>query len=112
LQSLSSSTIAPIYVLSRYQATTILSDIDSVGIMTAMVAPDRELDITNELCPMTFVRTRLALDRMQPGETLLVRLRGEEPLRNVPRTAREQGHEVLSLEAGPDGISLLLLRRG
>jgi TusA-related sulfurtransferase len=61
---------------------------------------------------MTFVRTRLALDRMQPGETLLVRLRGEEPLRNVPRTAREQGHEILSLETASDGVSLLLLRRG
>jgi tRNA 2-thiouridine synthesizing protein A len=80
--------------------------------MTAMQEPDRELDITGEMCPMTFVRTRLALDRMRPGETLLVRLRGDEPVRNVPRTAREQGHEVLSLETGADGISLLLLRRG
>jgi TusA-related sulfurtransferase len=77
-----------------------------------MQEPDRELDITGEMCPMTFVRTRLALDRMRPGETLLVRLRGDEPVRNVPRTAREQGHEVLSLETGADGISLLLLRRG
>lgn len=80
--------------------------------MTTVHDPDRELDITAELCPMTFVRTRLALDRMQPGETLLVRLRGEEPLRNVPRTAREQGHEILSLETASDGVSLLLLRRG
>jgi hypothetical protein len=49
---------------------------------------------------------------MKPGETLLVRLRGDEPLHNVPRTAREQGHEVLSLAAGADGVSRLLLRRG
>ena len=47
-----------------------------------------------------------------PGQTLLVRLRGDEPLRNVPRTAREQGHEVLSLETGADGVVSLLLRRG
>jgi tRNA 2-thiouridine synthesizing protein A len=80
--------------------------------MTAMQEPDRELDITGELCPMTFVRTRLALDRMQPGETLRVRLRGDEPLRNVPRTALEQGHEVLALDTGADGVSVLLLRRG
>jgi tRNA 2-thiouridine synthesizing protein A len=80
--------------------------------MTALQEPNCELDITSELCPMTFVRTRLALDRMRAGETLRVRLRGEEPLRNVPRTAREQGHEVLSLETGPDGVSILLLRRG
>lgn len=80
--------------------------------MTAVEAADVTLDITAELCPMTFVRTRLALDRMAPGQTLLVKLRGEEPLRNVPRTAREQGHEVLSLTTGEDGVSLLRLRRG
>jgi tRNA 2-thiouridine synthesizing protein A len=65
----------------------------------------REIDITNDTCPMTFVRTRLALDKMAPGQTLLVTLKGQEPLKNVPRTATEQGHEVLSLETDPDGIS-------
>jgi tRNA 2-thiouridine synthesizing protein A len=72
----------------------------------------REIDITNDICPMTFVRTRLALDKMAPGETLLVKLKGEEPLRNVPRTATEQGHEVLLLETATDGTSRLLIRRG
>jgi tRNA 2-thiouridine synthesizing protein A len=80
--------------------------------MTNNHAADQELDITGEVCPMTFVRTRLALDRMAPGQLLLVRLRGEEPLRNVPRTAREQGHEVLSLETDAAGVASLLLRRG
>jgi TusA-related sulfurtransferase len=61
---------------------------------------------------MTFVRTRLALDKMAPGETLLVKLKGEEPLRNVPRTATEQGHEVLLMETSSEGISRVLIRRG
>ena len=61
---------------------------------------------------MTFVRTRLALDRLQPGQTLLVRLRGEEPRRNLPRTAVEQGHAVLAQQEQPDGTLLLLLRKG
>jgi len=74
--------------------------------------PDRELDITGEVCPMTFVRTRLALDRLESGQTLLVRLRGEEPLANVPRTARDQGHQVLSVDTGADGVSAILLRKG
>jgi tRNA 2-thiouridine synthesizing protein A len=72
----------------------------------------RQIDITRDICPMTFVRTRLALDRMAPGETLLVTLKGEEPLRNVPRSATEQGHEVLSVETDSSGISRLLIRRG
>jgi TusA-related sulfurtransferase len=80
--------------------------------MTTTQEPDNVIDITSDVCPMTFVRTRLALDRMAPGKVLLVKLRGEEPLRNVPRTATEQGHQVLSLETGADGVSLLRLRRG
>lgn len=69
------------------------------------------LDITGETCPMTFVRTRLSLDRLPPGALLLVRLRGEEPRRNVPRTATEQGHAVLSETTGADGVTELLIRK-
>ncbi|MCW3474636.1 sulfurtransferase TusA family protein [Limobrevibacterium gyesilva] len=73
--------------------------------------PDQTLDITAEVCPMTFVKTRLALDRLASGQTLLVLLRGEEPRRNVPRTATEQGHAVLTQETDPAGLTRLLLRR-
>ncbi len=73
---------------------------------------DREVDITAETCPMTFVRTRLALDRMQAGEILRLRLRGEEPRRNVPRTAAEQGHAVLRQAEGADGVTTLWIRKG
>ncbi len=80
--------------------------------MSTTEPADREIDITDDVCPMTFVRTRLALDRMAPGQILQVRLKGDEPLRNVPATAAEQGHTVLSLETGPDGVGVLRLRRG
>ena len=70
------------------------------------------LDITTETCPMTFVRTRLALDRLAPGQVLGVLLRGEEPRRNIPRTATEQGHAVLAEQERPDGTTRLLLRKG
>jgi TusA-related sulfurtransferase len=74
-------------------------------------AADRQIDITGETCPMTFVRTRLELDRLGPGQTLLVLLRGAEPRANVPRTAIEQGHRVLSQRDGADGITRLVLRK-
>jgi TusA-related sulfurtransferase len=77
----------------------------------AFAAVDHTLDITAEVCPMTFVRTRLALDRLASGQTLLVLLRGSEPVLNVPRTAVAQGHTILSQQAGPDGVTRLLLRR-
>jgi TusA-related sulfurtransferase len=73
---------------------------------------DQSIDITADICPMTFVRTRLALDRLPKGAILRVRLRGAEPLRNVPRTATALGHEVLRLDEPVDGVSTLWLRRG
>ena len=71
-----------------------------------------DIDITGDVCPMTFVRTRLALDRLQPGEVLRVRLRGDEPRRNVPRTAAEQGHAVLAVDDDADGSTVVTIRRG
>ena len=59
----------------------------------------RFLDITGDVCPMTFVRTRLRIEKMAPGEILEIRLAGEEPLRNVPDSLAELGHEILSLAA-------------
>jgi TusA-related sulfurtransferase len=74
------------------------------------IPPDQTIDITNEVCPMTFVRTKLKLERMQSGEILSVRLRGEEPLRNVPRAAREEGHAILSIEEAGDA-HIVIIRR-
>ncbi len=61
---------------------------------------------------MTFVRVRLALDRLQPGQVLFVRLRGDEPMRNVPRSAAEQGHTVVQQAEREDGSIELLIRKG
>jgi TusA-related sulfurtransferase len=59
---------------------------------------DFHLDITAEVCPLTFVRTRLLLERMAPGQVLEIRLKGAEPLENIPRALVEEGHELLALE--------------
>lgn len=76
------------------------------------VTTDHTIDITGLICPMTFVRTKLALEKILPGEVLRVRLKGDEPLENVPRSAKQHGHTVLSVEPeGSDGIYLVTIRR-
>ena len=64
---------------------------------------------------MTFVRTKLLIERMAVGETAEVRLNAGEPLQNVPRSVREHGHEILSLApetgAGEDGPYILRLKK-
>jgi TusA-related sulfurtransferase len=61
-------------------------------------APDVVLDVTGDVCPMTFVRTRLRLDQMAPGQVLEVRFRGAEPRENLPRSLRDLGQELLAAE--------------
>ncbi len=78
------------------------------------------LDITEARCPMTFVKTKLLIERMEPNEVARVRLKGAEPLENVPRSVREHGHEVLDLrqedgtgtDENGEAIFILTLRKG
>ena len=75
------------------------------------ITADQRIDISAETCPMTFVLVRLALDQMKPGEILEITLRGAEPRRNIPITAQEQGHELLSITDYDIDNSILLLRK-
>jgi TusA-related sulfurtransferase len=52
------------------------------------------LDVTGLRCPMTWVRTKVVLERLAAGETLEVRLPPGEAVESVPRSAREAGHDV------------------
>ena len=52
------------------------------------------LDVTDVTCPLTWVRTKLALERLAPGDVLTVVVNLGEALENVPRSAAEAGHEV------------------
>ena len=52
------------------------------------------LDLTGVLCPLNWVRTKLALEEMSAGDALSVRLDPGEPVESVPRSAREDGHDV------------------
>ena len=56
------------------------------------------MDITEYVCPMTFVRTKLLLEKMNSGEIAVIRLNDGEPLQNVPRSVREHGHDIVSME--------------
>ena len=76
---------------------------------------DHFLDITAEVCPMTFVRTRLLIEKMNAGETAEIRLKGQEPLENVPDSVSELGHDVLdirpeSADTGT-GVHVILIRK-
>ena len=70
----------------------------------------KALDITGEVCPMTFVKVKLALAKLHSGDELDVALNAGEPLNNVPRTVTEQGHQVVSIHQ-VDGVHHVLIRK-
>lgn len=78
------------------------------------IISDHQIDITGLICPMTFVRTKLMIEKINVGDVLEVRLKGKEPLENVPRSARQHGHEVLSItpeDESADDVHIVLIRK-
>ena len=68
--------------------------------------PNFFIDITTEICPMTFVRTKLILESMNKGDIVEVRLQGEEALKNIPNSAKKMGSIIISLEPETNTDSL------
>ena len=73
--------------------------------------PDERIDITDVNCPITFVKTKVALDELENGQILQVHLNDGEPIQNVPRSVREEGHEVLKITDNSDGTFELFNRK-
>ena len=55
------------------------------------------IDLAGEVCPFTFVRTKLALEAMPIGGTLRVIVDHEPAVRTIPRSAREWGQKILAV---------------
>lgn len=70
-----------------------------------------EIDITDVNCPVTFVKAKVALDDLEEGEVLKVHMNGGEPAENVPRSLKEEGHEILDLTQNEDGTFDLYVRK-
>ena len=75
--------------------------------------PDHYLDITSDICPITFVKTKLLIEKMAPGDVAEVRLGEGEPLENVPRSVKAEGHSIISLtpDAEKHGVHVLILQK-
>lgn len=70
------------------------------------------LDVRPFACPLTWVKTRIALERLAPGDRLEVLLAEGEPLESVPRSAALEGHRVLESAPSAGGGWRVVLERG
>ncbi|MDO4344884.1 MAG: sulfurtransferase TusA family protein [Eubacteriales bacterium] len=72
---------------------------------------DEQVDITDKVCPMTFVKAKVCMDELEDGEVLAIRMNDGEPVQNVPRSMKEEGHKILKLIDNEDGTYTLYVRK-
>jgi len=72
---------------------------------------DETVDITDVVCPVTFVKAKVALEELDDGTILSIRMNDGEPVQNVPRSIKEEGHQILKLEDNHDGTYNLIVRK-
>ncbi|MBI3009233.1 MAG: sulfurtransferase TusA family protein [Candidatus Omnitrophica bacterium] len=74
------------------------------------VKPDNSIDLHGEMCPINFVKTKLALEAMESGQVLEVFIDDGDPMRNVPRSIKEEGHQIIDVKKIGEGYRLLIRR--
>ena len=70
-----------------------------------------ELDLRGVICPYNFVKTKLKLETMAPGQLLCVLLDDGDPIRNVPQSVRNEGHTVVTQERIDTTYRVVIRRR-
>ena len=73
---------------------------------------DDFIDITDVVCPITFVKVKVAIEELEDGQILEVKMNEGEPLQNVPRSLKDEGHKVLELKDNEDGTFTLFVEAG
>ncbi|WP_031579503.1 sulfurtransferase TusA family protein [Ruminobacter sp. RM87] len=77
----------------------------------ADIHADHDLDITDVVCPNTFVKAKVVLEELDDGEILAIRMNDGEPVQNVPRSTKDDGHKILGLNDNGDGTYTLYVRK-
>lgn len=78
---------------------------------SAKPAADRTIDLRGDVCPLTFAKTKIALEEMEIGQVLCILLDYEPATRNVPRSAEMYGDEFLTTTATGECQWAVLIRK-
>ncbi|MEE3398935.1 MAG: sulfurtransferase TusA family protein [Eubacterium sp.] len=72
---------------------------------------DDTVDVTDVVCPVTFVKAKVAIEELDDGQILAVHLNDGEPVQNVPRSLKDEGHQILKLIDNNDGTYDLIVKK-
>jgi len=69
---------------------------------------NQKIDLRGVCCPINFVKTKLKLEKMEKGEILEVILDDGEPIKNVPRSIKDEGHKIIKVEKLENAFKLVI----
>jgi TusA-related sulfurtransferase len=69
------------------------------------------IDLRGVSCPTNFVKVKLALEDMEVGAKVQILLDDGEPVKNVPRSLKADGHKLIGLKQVDDGHYILELEK-
>ncbi|MBC7962396.1 MAG: sulfurtransferase TusA family protein [Steroidobacteraceae bacterium] len=69
------------------------------------------IDLRGVSCPTNFVKAKLALEEIEVGETAQILLDDGEPVKNVPRSLKAEGHKLIGLKQTDEGHYVLELEK-
>ncbi len=69
---------------------------------------DREINLSGDVCPYTFVKSKLEIETMEKGQVLALIVDNGESAANVPKSMELEGHEVFSVTRIPDGWRIVV----
>lgn len=72
----------------------------------------REIDLRGEVCPYTFVKSKLILEEIEPGELMKVVVDFAPAATNIPRSMTNEGHEVLEVSQIKSTEWKIVIRKG
>ena len=75
------------------------------------ISPDVKKDFRGVMCPMNFVKTKIALTPMQSGQILEILLDDGAPIENVPGSVKNEGHTILSTEKVENHWKVLIRKK-
>ncbi|MBI5417782.1 sulfurtransferase TusA family protein [Candidatus Poribacteria bacterium] len=69
------------------------------------------IDLTNDVCPITFVKSKLKLEELNTGDILQIKLKKGSAVENVPRSLKMEGHKIIKVNRDED-IYIFLVEKG
>lgn len=69
------------------------------------------IDLRGVSCPTNFVKAKLALEDADDGTVLQILLDDGEPVKNVPRSLKADGHKLVGLRLTDEGHYVLELKK-